>query len=315
MGNGSGFRPFKGVLIKAPRLANYRGIRGALKKLEPVLRDTGEPQRVVFDLTPVRACSATGITILAAAMQHLYRSGRLGEGSEIRPPETLWIRRYFEDMEFFRELNVELDQPRRPTKRAGFWPVTHVSSEDTSPGVTRQILERLAEVQEVHPDARNALANCVNEIVENVFYHADSPIDALVAAQVSRKTKTTELVIADTGRGIRSGLAEVEEYRDRTRDDSSAVRLALEQNVSAIRDRGRGIGLWLVAELARQNGGQMLILSNEGGIDISGGREEPVEGYYWPGTLVAIEFDLDQPIRTSEVYDSGDFSDIDAFDF
>jgi anti-sigma regulatory factor (Ser/Thr protein kinase) len=315
MANSGGFKPFDGEYVKAPRLANYRGIRGALEKLEPILRNTGDPQRVVFDMTPIRQCSATGITILVAAMQHLYKTDRLGEGSEIRPPETLWIRRYFEDMEFFRELGVDLEEPPRRGKRRGFWPVTHVSDENSSPVLTRRILDRLGEFQDVHPDARNALASCVNEIVENVFYHADSPIDALVAAQASRKSKKTELVIADTGRGIRPGLAEVEAYRDRTGDDCSAIQLALEQNVSAIQDQGRGIGLWLVAELARLNGGQMLILSNEGGIDIHDGREDRVEKYYWPGTLVAIEFDMDQPIRTSEVYDRGNFPDIDAFDF
>jgi anti-sigma regulatory factor (Ser/Thr protein kinase) len=301
------------VIVKAPGLANYSNIRRALKQLEPILRDCN-PHRVIFDMTSIRQCSATGVTILAAAMQHLYQSGRLHPDSEILPPQRQWIRSYFEEMKFFRELGVELGPPPRIGKRRRFWPVTHVSNDKESPGLTRRILNQIASYEGVHPDARNSLTNCVNEIIENVFYHASSPIDALVAGQSSPQTGKTELVIADTGRGIRPGLSSVPAYRERTQDDCSAIRLALERNVSAIEDKSRGIGLWLASELVRRNGGQLLILSNEGGIDISGHEEKLVEGFYWPGTLVAVEFDILQPITTTEIYDSGDFPDIDEID-
>jgi anti-sigma regulatory factor (Ser/Thr protein kinase) len=219
-------------------------------------------------MTSVRECTATGITILAAAMQHLYQQGRVSQDSEIVLPQRLWIRQYFEYMEFFKELGVEVVSPQRSSKPRGFWPVTHVPNERASPGITRRILDAIEEYHQMDPDARSALTSCVNEIIENVFYHASSPIDALVSAQASKDNKKTEIVIADTGRGIRPGLAELPEYRELANDDCSAIRLALEKNVTTTPDKKRGIGLWLASELVRRNGAEMLILSNEGGIDI-----------------------------------------------
>lgn len=311
----NGFAEFKGIYVSAPKYADFKGIRKTLKELEPALRSNGAPQRVVLDMTPIQRCSATGITILAAAMQHLHRSKRLSKGSEIRPPDKLWIRRYIEDMEFFDALGVRLDQGGPAQRRSGTWPVTRVSNEKESARLTRTVLEHVPQFQKMHLESRGALASCVNEMAENVFNHATSPIDALIAAQASPRTKKGELVIADTGRGIREALAADPAYRDAVPDDYAAIKLALNLNVSRLEDRARGIGLWLVSQLARQNGGQMLILSNEGGIDIVGTQEERVDGYFWPGTLVAIEFDLTRPIRTKEVYDSGDFPDDDAFEY
>ncbi len=300
------------VVVKAPGSATFKGIRRALKTLEPILRNHAEPQRVIFDMRSIRECSATGITILAAAMQHLYQGGRLHEDSEILLPERKWIRSYFEEMQFFRELGMDLGPPARVTKRRSFWPVTHVANDVDSPPLTRRIMDKIARYEGVDPTARNSLTSCVNEIVENVFYHAESPIDALVAGQSSTQTGKTELVIADTGCGIRPGLAKIPRYSERAKDDCSAISLALEKNVSAIDDEMRGIGLWLASQLVRRNGGELLILSNEGGIDVRGKSEEQVTGYYWPGTLVAVEFDILQPITTTEIYDSGDFKDIDV---
>jgi len=122
-------------------------------------------------------------------------------------------------------------------------------------------------------------------------------------------------VIADTGQGIRAALAGVPEYQERVTDDCTAIRLALEKNVTATGDVNRGIGLWVASEVIRLNEGELLILSQEGGLKIDNHGTQDVTDHFWPGTLVVIEFRTDRPIDATSVYDSGDFPDDDYFGF
>ena len=145
--------------------------------------------------------------------------------------------------------------------------------------------------------------------VKKMFYHADRSHHALWPSH--RRDRKTERSLPTRGCGGPARDLQASDS-ERAKDDCSAISLALEKNVSAIDDEMRGIGLWLASQLVRRNGGELLILSNEGGIDVRGKSEEQVTGYYWPGTLVAVEFDILQPITTTEIYDSGDFKDIDV---
>jgi anti-sigma regulatory factor (Ser/Thr protein kinase) len=264
----------------------------------------------------VAFCSPTGITILAAAVEHLWAQGKCRTG-EIWLPNNPLVQRYLVRMNFAKELglkNGSAEFTAHPPK--GFRPVTHVENEQVSPAATRELVEAVRERhKKIDGDTVAALKSCMNELVENVFYHAVSPIDALVSVQAYKSKQKTEIVIADTGRGIKACLEEVPVYRDRIKDDYSAIGLAIQKNVTTTGDERRGIGLWLVSELVRHNGGEMLILSNEGGMKIDGTGKHRADAHFWPGTLVAIEFRMDQPISTQAVYGSAKFPDIDAFDF
>lgn len=150
-------------------------------------------------------------------------------------------------MNFFAELGVNMPGRQGQAPPHGSRPVAHVADEAESPSVTRGLVEAVEESYEIDPITSGALKSCVNEVVENVFYHARSPIDALVSVQT--EDRKVELVIVDTGRGIRKSLLEVAEYRPKAHDDCSAIRLALKKNVTTTGDDRRGIGLWVVYEL------------------------------------------------------------------
>jgi anti-sigma regulatory factor (Ser/Thr protein kinase) len=260
----------------------------------------------------VELCSATGITILAAALEHLFLAGRFLRESEMWLPQDSFVMQYLHRMNFFDELRVDVPKGADEAKPFGFRPVTHVSNESESPEVTRGLVAAVEESHEIKTPISGALKSCFNEVIENVFYHARSPIQALVSVQAL--DDKAELVIADTGRGIRAALSEVPKYRRRAQDDCSAIKLALQKNVTTTGDDRRGIGLWVVSELVRKNEGRMLVLSNEGGIDIDRDGTVEVEGSFWPGTMVAVEFDMKKPIDLQEVYASGEFDD-GSFDF
>ena len=295
--------------VVVPERVTFGTVGTVLEQLEPSIRsaEANEPCRLVLDMRAVKFCSPTGITLLAAAMEDLYRRGLLAEGA-IRIPNRQFVLQYLERMNFFKELEVNLPTKLKPRKKSKkLHPVTHIRDEGEVASVVRGLVETLRPEAKLDERARGTLVSCVSEVVENVFYHAGSPIDALVCAQANSQHRRAELVIADTGRGIKEALTGVEAYRGQIDNDCAAIRLALEKNVTNTGDPHRGIGLWVVSEVIRSNGGELLILSKEGGVRIGPNGDMNVFDHFWPGTLVVIEFKTDQPIDTVAVYGSAEF--------
>ncbi len=306
--------------LKLPNKLTFDNIGRVLEQLEAVAKtgDEAQTQNLVLDMTSTVFCSPTGITILAGCIEMLWQEGKFNQGVLRHSKNPLAVQ-YLARMDFFNELGVSFEEDFERKTPVGFRPVTHVESESKAPAVARDLVDAVAERNALDSSTEFALKTCFSELVENVFYHAESPIDALTSIQAYKKYKEkparTELVIVDAGRGIRPALAE-SKYADQVTDDYSAIALAIQKNVTTTGDERRGIGLWVASEVVRLNGGVMLILSNEGGMRVDGDGAHRVDEHFWPGTLVAIEFRMDQPIDTGPVYGAPeDWPDIDDFDF
>lgn len=313
--------------LKLPNKLTYEHIGKVLDQLEPLMKagEKARQQELELDMTSTVFCSPTGITILAACIERLWQEEKFVNGLVRHSKNPLAVQ-YLKRMDFFAELAIPVEEDFERKEPVGFRPVTHVAGEKEAPAVARDLVDAVGERNELDPATETALKVCFSEVVENVFYHAESQIDALVSIQAYKqkykkyrgRPARTELVIVDAGKGIRPALAE-SEYADRVTDDFSAIELAVQKNVSATGDTRRGIGLWVTSEVVRRNGGQMLILSNEGGMRVDADGKHRLDDHFWPGTLVAIEFRMDRPIDTKAVYDSEEWPGIDDdepdFDF
>lgn len=308
--------------LKLPNKLTYEHIGKVLDQLEPVMKAGSEAhqQGMELDMSSTVFCSPTGITILAACMERLWQEGKFTRGTVLHSKNPLAVQ-YLKRMDFFKELSIPVEENFERKEPVGFRPVTHVKGENEAPSVARDLVDAVGERNDLDAPTESALKVCFSEVVENVFYHAESPIDALVSIQAYKQPRKkykgqparTELVIVDAGKGIRPALAE-SEYAEQVTDDYSAIELAVQKNVSATGDIRRGIGLWVASEVVRRNEGQMLILSNEGGMKVDADGKHRLDDHFWPGTLVAIEFRMDRPIDTKPVYDSEDWPDIDDQD-
>jgi len=308
--------------LKLPNKLTYEHIGKVLEQVEPFAKSgtEAEEQYLELDFTSTVFCSPTCITLLAACIERLWQEGKFTSGHVLHSKNELAVR-YLKRMDFFKELSIPVEEDFERKEPIGFRPVTHVENEQTAPAVARDLVKAVSERNKLDDAATFALKTCFSEIVENVFYHADSPIDALTSIQAYKKYKgkpaRTELVIVDGGRGIKPVLAE-SRYADQITDDYSAISLAVQKNVTTTGDTNRGIGLWVASEVVRLNEGEMLILSNEGGMRVDKHGQHRVDDHYWPGTLVAIEFRMDKPLDTGPIYGSvEDWPDIDnrGFDF
>lgn len=294
--------------LKLPNKLSYEQIGKVLQQLEPFVKSgaEAESQDLELDMRSTVFCSPTGITILAACIERLWQEGKFTHGRLLHSKNPLAVQ-YLKRMDFFNELSIPVEEDFERKDPVGFRPVTHVENEEKAPAVARDLVRAVGERNTLSDAASFALKTCFSELVENVFYHAESPIDALVSIQAYKKYKEkparTELVIVDAGRGIRPVLEE-SKYAKQITDDYSAISLAVQKNVTTTGDERRGIGLWVASEVVRLNAGEMLIVSNEGGMRVNENGQHRVDEHYWPGTIVAIEFRMDKPIDTGPVYGS-----------
>jgi len=150
----------------------------------------------------------------------------------------------------------------------------------------------------VDPQVLAALGEGVWEMVANALEHSGA--DASVMAQVYRTARfgqppdhddKVQVVIGDTGRGIRAALASSPAYAPRS--DLEAIELALQYLVSSVHeDPGRGQGLSTTAEHVVGLGGKMTIRSGEGKLTIAGEEREAETVTALPGTIVSLSLPL-----------------------
>jgi hypothetical protein len=73
---------------------------------------------------------------------------------------------------------------------------------------------------------------CLDELAENVVFHADTDLGGFAAAQGWNRRPEMEVGIVDLGRGIRESLTTNPEYADIV-DDVTAIDAALQPMVTS----------------------------------------------------------------------------------
>lgn len=137
--------------------------------------------------------------------------------------------------------------------------------------------------------ARKVFKTKVFEIHENAVIHSESDIGVFVCGQFFPNQKRLDFTIADAGIGIRET---VRRYFENDRIGSvRSLRWALAPQHTTKRDRlPGGLGLQLLKDFARLNGGKIQIASRFGYYEYSHGEENFFRmSTDFPGTAVTIE--------------------------
>ena len=151
------------------------------------------------------------------------------------------------------------------------------------------------------------------ELMRNAIQHSADPKGGVVAAQRMNAGQggyaraMLQVAVADAGVGVLAALSAT--YPELPTQEAALIK-ALEPHVSGTFERGRtgtaenaGMGLFMVAEMAKLVGGRLLLASRGGAILLDGfvdaegdarHRLEPVrpKGTGFPGTLVAFELPI-----------------------
>lgn len=172
-------------------------------------------------------------------------------------------------------------------------PATHFSDLSEQTALAERVVRLvLGALKGVHRGDLAALEWAVNEIIDNVITHSESPVGGLIQVSTFTRSKKIQFVVADAGIGIPRSLAAL------TGDgpDEQALARAIEEGVT--RGTGQGNGLFGSYEICRRSKGFFFIESGNGrlrfapdyGLQLQHHARVPYQG-----TLVAGVLDLSVP--------------------
>jgi len=108
-------------------------------------------------------------------------------------------------------------------------------------------------------DAAMALGVAVNEVIQNVCDHAESPVGAIMAARYFQNRRDVRVAILDLGVGIPRTLSRV---RPEASDPEQALRLVVPGGVSSrSKANNMGLGISNLVDQVRGRRGEMLLMS------------------------------------------------------
>ena len=269
---------------------NVRGLLGRLSTLEPLWNDV---PAVLLDLTSCDFLNAEGAAILAAFLLHRRTWG----GST----------------------DLDWDKASYDLKRQlGRWHLTEVFSRPNFPWTDNAIpllhqekLDALAVIEHIRtviragenmpamtPNLQKEINKALCELFVNVFEHADSPCGGLAIGQYYPIKKQVQFCVCDVGMGL---VRKVQSAGFGLNCCGDAIQWALEEGNST-KPGPNGLGLFLLQDFVRKNGGSLRIFANTGHFYQKGAHiiAESLTVSF-PGTLIQLA----PLIRPGEVYTIG----------
>lgn len=152
------------------------------------------------------------------------------------------------------------------------------------------ILGRSAMPQMTDPLA-NVTRKSICEVLGNVFFHAESPIGAIAIGQIYPQRKMFQICVCDSGIGL---VRRVKESGRNEFSPTDAIRWSLESGNSTMSgSTPHGLGLFVLREFIKVNGGVFRIYANNGCFNESSGVSgDRVMSSTLPGTLVDFRFNV-----------------------
>lgn len=281
-------------MLAVPPVINAAGLIPFLAQLGSVPDSESE---IVLDFSKLRRVSPAGLVALVAAVDRWRRV----QARDVRFDGLAQcsICGYLQRMDLLQTCGVDLPElfERHPA-RGRFVPVQRIVNVET---ISREVAACLAPGGDDYGHPLSATydlaAYVLGELAANVSQHSRGV--GYVSAQTNPGEGLVRLAVADNGTGVRQSFVDAGLGWSHKLSDSAALRKALEPRVSSKGEPvNQGVGLTLVAGLARQTQAWLLMVSGSGVILMNpdGALHEghlPVPGCYH-GTLVALTFRRDK---------------------
>ena len=143
------------------------------------------------------------------------------------------------------------------------------------------------------PDVEDSLGVAINEVIQNVADHAESPVGALMAARFFSNQHDIRVSIVDLGVGIPATLSRA--YPEAA-SPTKALELVFEgERSSRSRQSNMGLGISNLVGQVRQRRGELVLLS-DAAVGLAGPDNAPqfrAVPYTFPGTAVFFRMRVD----------------------
>lgn len=251
---------------------------------------------VIMDFGDLRFVRPTGLVTVIAIMRYLAWTKQLTKGLFL-PPRDSKLKDYLTRIGFNEMFNFRSEYHYAMRDSTGrFREVVELTSENQCNEVVGDLVEILKSQMSLSDRALKATEFSLLELMENVFHHANSPINGIVCAQTYPLRREVEFALVDCGRGFRQSLADNPELSGQFQTTCQAIQLALDLHVTGRPLKNSGTGLFFTSELVKINGGRMSIYSEDGLLELQGQRVSTFEVSKWQGAIVSVLLHLDREI-------------------
>jgi hypothetical protein len=260
-------------------------VMSLLSVLEPAWNYNGP---IELEFPGCEFMSAEGVAILAGLAY--YRSSKSAPVSlEIHSINRL-VSRNLRKMGF-----TELFDREYCISNENSIPLYHDDGKNLDGVITyleQQVMSR-SQMPQMTPSLHKEIRKSFAEIFGNIARHSDSPIGGLVCGQIYPRQKEIQLTFFDSGVGIckrvRSSYPSIE-------NDRAAIYWAVQKGNSTLaQEEGpRGLGLYLLREFLKANGGALHIYANRAYYkEHESKREQEFLSQELPGTLLDLRIRID----------------------
>lgn len=132
---------------------------------------------------------------------------------------------------------------------------------------------------------------CLNELLQNVFEWADSPIGCMVHTHWYRKTRSARLAVVDRGIGIPASLRRRQVAALHRATDAEVIHAAVTKSrLTARENKIGGLGLKTIRTEVCERGGRLTVLSLGAKVVWSGNQARSHRSDPFRGTAIEIDF-------------------------
>lgn len=283
-----------------------------LKELSPIRRfvspqTRGKPQ-LTLDLSGVKFISPLAIGTIVALLHKLYQHhGYEGPVRYVKPAENA-VCEYMDRMDAFKSFareQPEIGPKKRWSSKGRFQELMFVEREelvDDLAGAISNIVDAGAQLSQ---EVKDALSYSCAEILGNAFYHAESRVPPLIAAQHYPALGFIEVAIIDCGIGVRRSLcknpvniAQVDSHKD-------ALLLSLDRGITGDPSpKHKGEGLFFSEKIVVASNGQFMLFSGDTILDTSSvGRRTSESPLPWLGTICAFTIGTKVRVSIKDIFD------------
>jgi len=235
-----------------------------------------------------------------ATLAHMLRLQN--PGSLILPEK---IAPYADTMNLWGALGIESPFPEKNRNAAGrYHPITLLQDEKTIDAAANDLAVLFRSVCE-NAQTIDAVQTMMRELIGNCYAHSEAHdgVYGVVCAQVWSAGRKAQICLADTGIGIRASLEQNVTLADRLNSENCCY-MATEFGITSKPGMGHsGYGLHVARRLLEQNKGVLYVRSGHEAFILARGDTTSLKTRpHWNGTLLVIEWNLDEPVDIGQVY-------------
>lgn len=213
-------------------------------------------------------------------------------------------RQYLSRIDFFKYLDISFErQFKRHPEQGRFMPLHPITDDDSVFEATNAVCDLVLHQFDNARTFLPAMEWAVNEVVDNIQMHAQTPIPGIVCAQYYHKMHRLDIGIYDMGRGIKASLSESMALNDHEK----AITKALQRGITRNRNEGMGNGLAGSLAISRRNKAEFHLWSGDTNFNLSPDQTEsfvklPIA---W-GTGILFRLNTENPVALEDTFIADD---------